>query len=168
MRAVAIIGAGELGGVLAHVLARRDTVREIRLVDEAGRAASGKALDIAQAAPVESFSTRISGSTDISTASGADVVVIADRFGGSEWSGEDGLMLVRRLQQMARAAVMICAGASQRELVERGVSELGIPRTQLIGSAPEARASCSTSAKARGSMGSAPEMAKRVSARVNT
>jgi len=138
MHTVAIIGAGELGGALAHVLARRDAIGEIRLIDEAGRVAAGKALDIAQAAPIERFATQVSGSTDISTAAGAATVVIADRMGGGEWSGEDGLMLMRRLLQMASGAILLCAGASQRELVERGVRELGISRTRLFGSAPEA------------------------------
>src|SRR5471032_2860386 len=116
MVAVAIIGAGELGGALAHVLARRDTAGEIRLVDESGRVAAGKALDIAQSAPVEMFATQVSGSADISTAAGAAIVVIADRMSGGEWNGEDGLMLVRRLTQMASGAILLCAGASQREL----------------------------------------------------
>src|SRR2546425_1164481 len=53
MHSVAIVGAGELGGTIAHALARRDGVGAITLVDETGRVAAGKALDIAQAAPVE-------------------------------------------------------------------------------------------------------------------
>ena len=138
MVAVAIIGAGELGGALAHVLARRDAVSEIRLVDDSGRVAAGKALDIAQAGPVEPFSTQVSGSTDIAAVGGAAIVVIADRTSGGEWNGEDGLMMVRRLMQMASGAILLCAGATQRELVERGVRELGIARTRLFGSAPEA------------------------------
>lgn len=138
MQAVAIIGAGELGGALAHVLARRDAVGAIRLIDESGHVAAGKALDIAQAGAVESFATQMSGSTDISTAAGAAIVVIADRVGGGEWNSDDGLMLLKRLIQMASGAILLCAGASQRELVERGVRELGIHRARLFGSAPEA------------------------------
>jgi malate/lactate dehydrogenase len=138
MQAVAIIGAGELGGALAHVLARRDVVGAIRLIDESGRIAAGKALDITQAAPVESFVTQVSGSSDISTAAAAAVIVIADRVVGGEWNGEDGLMLLKRLVQTASGAILLCAGASQRELVERGVRELGIPRARLFGSAPAA------------------------------
>ena len=69
MQEVAIIGAGELGGAVAHVLARRDLVA----IDHArsttrARVAAGKALDIAQAAPVEGFATQLSGATDVSTA----------------------------------------------------------------------------------------------------
>ncbi len=96
MHDVAIIGAGELGGAVAHVLARRDCVRSIRLIDETGRAAAGKALDIAQAGPVEGFATQLTGSTDLSRAAGASVVVLADRLGG-EWQGDEGWLLLEAL-----------------------------------------------------------------------
>jgi len=49
MQSVAIFGAGELGGQVAHLLARRDVARAIVLLDDAGTVAAGKALDIAQA-----------------------------------------------------------------------------------------------------------------------
>jgi malate dehydrogenase len=140
MHNVAIIGAGELGGAVAHVLARRDSVQSIRLIDETGRAAEGKALDIAQAAPVEGFATQLSGSTDVSTAAGAAVVVLADRMGGGEWQGDDGWLLLKRLSHTATGAVILCAGAAQRELVDRGVCELRFRRERLFGSAPEALA----------------------------
>lgn len=140
MREVAIIGAGELGGTVAHALARGDVVRAITLIDETGRVAAGKALDIAQAAPVETFATQLTGTTDMSMVAGAEVVVIADRVGGGEWQGEDGLMLLKRLTELASSAVILCAGASQRELVERGARELKLARHRLFGSSPEALA----------------------------
>ena len=68
MSDIAIVGAGELGGLLAYTLARRNLAAAVRLVDEAGRIAAGKALDIMQAAPIESFATAVSGSNDIATA----------------------------------------------------------------------------------------------------
>ncbi len=58
---VVILGAGELGGTLAHILARSESASIVRLVDDAGQVAAGKALDIMQAAPVEQFATRVSG-----------------------------------------------------------------------------------------------------------
>ena len=140
MQDVAIIGAGELGGAIAHVLARRDLAGSIRLIDETGRVAAGKALDIAQAAPVEGFATQLSGSTDVSTAAGAAVVILADRVGGGEWQGDEGWLLLKRLTGTAQGAVILCAGALQRELVDRGVRELHIRRERLLGSAPEALA----------------------------
>lgn len=138
MRDVAIIGAGELGGSLAYVLARRDTAAGVRLVDEKARVAEGKALDVSQAGPIGPFSTRLSGSTDLGSIAGAAVVVVADRFDDGEWQGDDGLRLVRRVSELARGAVIVAACASSRELIERGVRELKLPPRRLIGSAPEA------------------------------
>jgi malate dehydrogenase len=93
MQQVAIIGAGELGGAVAHALARSNLVQSVRLIDETRRVAAGKALDIAQAAPVEGFATQLSGATDVSMAAGASIVILADRITGGEWQGEDGLAL---------------------------------------------------------------------------
>jgi malate dehydrogenase len=138
MREVAIIGAGELGGALAHVLAARDVARYLRLVDETARVAEGKALDIAEAAPVQGFATSVHGSANLADAAGAAIVVIADRAGGAEWQGDDGVLLLKRIFQTNPRAVVICAGALQRELVERGPIELGVARERLFGSAPEA------------------------------
>ena len=81
MHTVAILGAGELGGALARTLAAGDAVSRIVLVDEAGNVAAGKALDIRQAGPIESYDTAVDGSDDIHQASGVDVIVMADRHG---------------------------------------------------------------------------------------
>src|SRR5580765_4968658 len=137
MHRVAIIGAGELGGLLAHALARRDVVSDVVLVDDNERAAQGKALDIAQAAPVEGFAARLSGTADIAHAAGATIVAIADPYGASALTGEPALQLLKRLRGFAARAVIVGADASHRELIERGVRELHVPRARLIGSAPE-------------------------------
>jgi malate dehydrogenase len=137
---VAILGAGELGGALAHRLARINAAAAIRLVDATGRTAAGKALDIVEAAPIEGFATIVSGSTDVMTAAGADVIVLADRSSGGEWQDDDGLMMLKRVAQLASGAIIVCAGAAQRELVERGVGEIGLTPTRIFGSAPGALA----------------------------
>ncbi len=137
---VAIIGAGDLGGALAHHLARRDIVRTICLVDDKGQIASGKALDIMQAAPIESFATRVSGAQDIVTAAGSMVFVLADRAGAGEWQGDDGLTMIGRILGLAESPIVLCAGSAQREIVERGVRALGLRRSAIFGSAPEALA----------------------------
>src|SRR5256885_1821043 len=105
MREVAIIGAGELGGAVAHVLARHDLVGSIRLIDEQGRVAEGKALDIAQAAPTEEFTPGLSEPTDVATAAAAAVVIVADRASGGEWQGDEALQLVRQLSLSTARAV---------------------------------------------------------------
>src|SRR5262249_58626438 len=84
---VAIIGAGELGGLVAYGLACRDLASEIHLIDESRPVASGKALDIMQAAPLGPFAARVSGSTDVTTVAGCDVAILADRAAGGGREG---------------------------------------------------------------------------------
>jgi malate dehydrogenase len=136
---IAIIGAGPLGGALAHTLAGRDRVREVRLIDDAERIAAGKALDVLQSSPVENFSTRVVASAALAAAAGAAAIVIADPASDqAEHSGEAGLALLRRLMPIDDRAPIVCAGGSQRELIARAVSELHIARPRIVGSAPYA------------------------------
>lgn len=139
MRFVAIIGAGPLGGALAHALAVRDRVREVRLIDPEERIAAGKALDIRQSSPVEHFSTRVIGSGALAAAAGSAAIVIADQAGDqTEHSGENGLALLRRLAAIEERTPIICAGGAQRELIASAVGELHISPSRIIGSAPYA------------------------------
>jgi malate dehydrogenase len=140
MNEVAILGAGELGGAIADALARRDTAREVRIVDE-GSVGAGKALDIMQSSAIERFATRVSAATDVTAAAGAAIFVIADRARGGEWQGEAALALLNRLAQIGSRGLIVCAGAMQREIVDVGVRELHIPPSRLFGCAPEALAS---------------------------
>jgi hypothetical protein len=137
--AIVILGAGELGGAIAQRLASADLVRRVLLVDDAGTVAAGKALDIAQAAPVDRYSTHVSGGSDVSVVVGATAIVIADLHGPSsiEWQDEAGLALLKRVAGLNPLAPIVCAGARQASLIERGVLELGIGRTRLFGTAPE-------------------------------
>jgi malate dehydrogenase len=144
MREVAIVGAGELGGLVAYALARQNATAVIRLIDDNGSVAEGKALDINQASPVEGFATAVSGSTDLSNAAGADFVVIADRAAGQGWRGDDAVSLIRRLNSVAPRARFLCASASHREVVERSIRELRLGRSRILGTAAEAFAAAGT------------------------
>jgi malate/lactate dehydrogenase len=138
MRFVAIIGAGELGATIARTLAARDSIPEIRLVDDTGDVAAGKALDIGQSGPVEGFHTRVTASRDIRAAAGAVVIVIADRATSGEWTGEPALALLEQLARLSADSMFVCAGADQMTVVDRSVTELGIARQRILGSAPGA------------------------------
>ncbi len=143
MSLVAIIGAGEIGGAVARALASRSRVELVRLIDEKAAVAAGKALDLMQAGPICRSDTRVEGSADLAAAAGAAAIVIADRVDSAdEWGGEQGLDLLRRLGRggFLDRSVVICAGASQRALMQQGFDELGLPRRRVIGSAPEALA----------------------------
>lgn len=140
MSIVAVVGADELGGSIAHKLAGRGRCAAVRLIDPAGGVAAGKALDIQQAGPVEGFHTRVTAHDDVDAAGGADVVVLAGPADGPDAGGGDGAALaaLRRLRLVARHALCVCAGVGHRGLVGRAVAELGMPRRQVLGTAPAA------------------------------
>ena len=135
-----ILGAGDIGGALARQLAATDAVNRIVIVDDLANVAAGKALDVAQSAPVDRYHTVMAGTADVAAVVGAVVVIIADIASNpvAEWKDEAGLALVKRVAGLNQQAPIICAGALQASLVERGVNELGISRMRLFGSAPEA------------------------------
>ncbi len=139
MSFTAIVGAGALGGALAHRLASRDRTRDVRLIDVEGTVAQGKALDILQSSPIEGFSARVSAADRLEAAAGADVIVFADAARGDvEHAGETGLALVRRVAACEATAPLLFAGANQRELMARTVSELHVRARRVVGSAPGA------------------------------
>jgi malate dehydrogenase len=76
MRKVTVIGSGNVGATVANVLAHKDLVNEIVLLDIQGDMAKGKALDMWQQAPVDYYSTRITGTDDYAKTADSDIVVI--------------------------------------------------------------------------------------------
>jgi malate/lactate dehydrogenase len=140
MPEIAVLGAGDLGGAVTHMLARSGAWRAIRLIDETGQVAEGKALDIRQAAASEGFAAAVDGRPDVPSAAGARVIVLADRASGGEWAGEEGLQLLARVARLAPGSLVVCACPTHRVLVERAVRELRFSRECVFGSAPEALA----------------------------
>jgi len=76
MSKVTIIGAGNVGATVANVLAHKDIIREIVLLDIRGDFAKGKALDSWQQASIDHYSTRLTGTEDYKDTAGSDIVVI--------------------------------------------------------------------------------------------
>lgn len=76
MSKVTVVGAGNVGATVANVLAHKDIVNEVVLLDIQGDLARGKALDSWQQSPIEYFSTRLKGSEDYKDTAGSDIVVI--------------------------------------------------------------------------------------------
>ena len=72
---IALIGAGMIGGTLAHLAAIRE-MGDIVMVDVAEGIPQGKALDLAQAGPVEGFDVRLTGTNDYADIAGADVCIV--------------------------------------------------------------------------------------------
>ena len=72
---IALIGSGNIGGTLAHLAAIKE-LADVTLFDIAEGIPQGKALDLAQSGPVESFDTNIFGSNEYNCLSGSDVVIV--------------------------------------------------------------------------------------------
>lgn len=76
MSKVTVIGAGNVGATVANVLAHKDIVKEVVLVDIVGDLAKGKALDTWQQAPIDHYSTLLTGTSDYRDTANSDIVVI--------------------------------------------------------------------------------------------
>jgi malate dehydrogenase len=72
---IALIGAGNIGGTLAHLAAARE-LGDIVLFDVVEGVPEGKALDLAQCGPVEGFDSKLKGSNDYADIEGADVIIV--------------------------------------------------------------------------------------------
>jgi malate dehydrogenase len=72
---IALIGAGMIGGTLAHLAAMRE-LGDIVLFDVVEGIPDGKALDIAQAGPIDDFDASLKGTTDYADIEGADVCIV--------------------------------------------------------------------------------------------
>ena len=77
MKKVTVVGAGNVGATCADVLAQKNFLDEVVLIDIKEGFAEGKALDIWEAAAINNFDTRVNGYTnDYSKTAGSEVVVI--------------------------------------------------------------------------------------------
>ena len=75
-RKISLIGAGQIGGTLAHLLGLKEVASEIVLFDVVAGVAKGKALDIAQSSSVDGFNVKLSGTDDYNDIKNSDVIII--------------------------------------------------------------------------------------------
>ncbi len=75
MNKISLIGAGNIGGTLAHLLALKK-LGNITLIDVVTGMPQGKALDLSQSSAVEGFTGSIEGTNDFSNMKGSDVIII--------------------------------------------------------------------------------------------
>ncbi|HEY0354474.1 MAG TPA: malate dehydrogenase [Enterovirga sp.] len=72
---IALIGAGQIGGTLAHLAGLKE-LGDVVLFDIAEGVPQGKSLDIAESAPVDGFDAKYKGANDYSEIAGADVIIV--------------------------------------------------------------------------------------------
>jgi len=72
---IALIGAGNIGGTLAHLAGLKE-LGDVVMFDIVGGVPQGKALDLVQSSPIEGFDAALSGTTGYGAIKGADVVIV--------------------------------------------------------------------------------------------
>ena len=76
---IALIGAGNIGGTLAHLIGLKE-LGDVALFDVFGGVAAGKALDLMQSGPVDGFDAMMTGGSDYAGIAGSDVVIVTAGF----------------------------------------------------------------------------------------
>ena len=76
MKKISLIGAGQIGGTLAHLIGLKELVEEVVLFDVASGIAKGKALDISQSSSVDGFNVKFSGTDNYEDIKNSDAIII--------------------------------------------------------------------------------------------
>ena len=76
MKKISLIGAGQIGGTLAHLIGLKELADEVVMFDVASGVAKGKALDIAQSSSVDGFKVKFSGTDNYEDIKNSDVIII--------------------------------------------------------------------------------------------
>ncbi len=140
---IALIGAGQIGGTLAHLAGIRQ-LGEVVLFDVVDGVPQGKALDLSQSAPVESFAPKFKGVNEYSEIKDADVVIVT--AGGPRKPGmsrddliEINLKVMEQvgagLRKYAPEAFVICVTNPLDAMVWALQKTSGLPRNKVVGMA---------------------------------
>jgi malate dehydrogenase len=88
---IALIGAGNIGGTLAHMIGLKE-LGDVVLFDVFGGVAAGKALDIMQSGPVDGFDALMTGGSNYQAIDGSDVVIVTAGFPRTPGMSRDDLI----------------------------------------------------------------------------
>ena len=140
---IALIGAGQIGGTLAH-LAGLNELGDIVLFDIAEGTPEGKALDIAESSPVDGFDAKLSGTQSYEAIAGADVVVVTAGVPRKPGMSRDDLVEInlKVMQQVgagigkyAPDAFVICITNPLDAMVWALQKFSGLPANKVVGMA---------------------------------
>jgi len=111
-RKIALVGAGQIGGTLALLAAQRE-LGDVVLVDVVEGVPQGKALDLAETAPVAGFNAALAGSNDLAAIAGADVVIVTAGVPRKPGMSRDDLIAVNAevIKGVAKAIARHCPQA---------------------------------------------------------
>ncbi|HEU4957141.1 MAG TPA: malate dehydrogenase [Sphingomicrobium sp.] len=140
---IALIGAGMIGGTLAHLAAKKE-MGDIVLFDIAEGIPQGKALDLAQCGPIEGFDANIKGTNDYADIAGADVVIVTAGVPRKPGMSRDDLLGINLkvmktvgegIRQHAPDAFVICITNPLDAMVWALREFSGLPHNKVVGMA---------------------------------
>ena len=140
---ITLIGAGQIGGTLAHLIALKE-LGDVVLFDIAEGIAKGKALDIAQSSPVEGFNVNISGTSNYEDTKNSDVIIITAGIPRKPGMSRDDLLGInlKIIKQVALGikntspnAFVICITNPLDVIVMALQKYSGLPKKKVVGMA---------------------------------
>ena len=140
---IALIGAGNIGGTLAHLIGLKE-LGDVVLFDVFGGVAAGKALDIMQSGPVDGFDSNMSGGSDYSAIAGSDVVIVTAGFPRTPGMSRDDLIgknagviaqVAEGIKTHCPDAFVICITNPLDAMVWVMKEKSGLPANRVVGMA---------------------------------
>ncbi len=144
MKKVTVVGAGNVGATVANVLAHKDIVNEIVLLDIVGDLAKGKALDTWEQAPIESYSTKTRGTSNYADTANSDVVVITAGIPRKPGMSRDDLIgtnagivrsVTKSILEYSKDPIIIIVSNPLDVMTYAAHKASGLDRTKVIGMA---------------------------------
>jgi len=141
---ISLIGAGQIGGTLAHLIGIKELVKEVVLFDVAGGIAKGKALDIAQSSSVDGFDVNLTGTDDYKDIKDSDVIIITAGVPRKPGMSRDDLLgvnlkimkeVAEGVKQNAPNSFVICITNPLDVMVMAFQKFSGLPTNKVIGMA---------------------------------
>ncbi len=140
---IALIGAGQIGGTLAHLASIRE-LGEIILFDVVDGVPQGKALDLSQSAPVEGYVPKMRGTNEYAELKDSDVVIVTAGVPRKPGMSRDDLIEINLkvmeqvgagLRKYAPEAFVICVTNPLDAMVWALQKTSGLPRNKVVGMA---------------------------------
>jgi malate dehydrogenase len=140
---IALVGAGNIGGTLAHLIGLKE-LGDVVMFDVFPGVAAGKALDIMQSGPVDGFDSHMTGAGDYSAIAGADVVIVTAGFPRMPGMTRDDLLtknagvigqVAEGIKTYAPDAFVICITNPLDVMVWVLQQKSGLPPEKVVGMA---------------------------------
>ena len=144
MSKISLIGAGQIGGTLAHLIGLKELVNEVVLFDVASGIAKGKALDIAQSSSVDGFNVKFSGTDNYEDIKDSDVIIITAGVPRKPGMSRDDLLginlkiikqVAEGIKENAPNAFVICITNPLDVMVMAFQKYSGLPVNKVVGMA---------------------------------